>query len=1245
MVPLVDRGRPWAVQSIEVRARVREFLTGLAILLIGVLFAALVAPFLVDFNERRAFVEETLSRAAGTPVSVGGQISLRFLPFPVVKLERVTMGNAASGLAVTADHVSLDIATMPLLKGEIYVMEAVIDRPTVTVAISEEGRFPRFPNLANSSESSSAWPISIETLAVHDGALSLAPTRDAPPMRLTKLDLAIQAAALSGPWRVDGTGNWRGRPVQVRLTTGALDEAGLFRARFGLDRKGGGFRAELDGVIATKGDSGFDGKLRLEGDMAWPEDNDIGIRPVSLTSAIKLTGRSFDISAAEILAGGDEGGFKLTGSGNGRLGRDGGMVLLLDARQIDLDRTLKTEGRAYPPLTEVLSAWRGTFLASDEDLTPSLPVDVTLSVESVLAGGDTIKGLRLETHLDSEGVKLRRGEAQLPGGAKLTASGDIGLAEGGAFFGKASFTAKDFTRFGAWVDGEASGHAARFGEARDVSVEGDFALSASLMGASNLKIGLDKSSLTGLVRYSIPEEGGRSRLDAQLASQGFDLDQLPDLPMMAARLGAIDASIVVDARNVRATRMKDAHAGRVQFKARASEDGLVIDTLDIADLGGANVKASGRLTAVGERVDALVDAPDMAPLTLLFAKLFPGRVASVLSERAKVISPARFTVTAERTSDSARTIRLTFDGTAATTSLSGTSRMNFDDAGLVYQVDATASARDGVVLLQQAGLSVLPSQLNGSGRVTLKAKGDPQAGSDLSYDMDLAGVAATGTLTINREATQATGPFKINTADATPLLGALGFPFPDSTLKTPAQVTGRFEAGSDLIAFKQIDALVSGRKLSGALHYRPTLLKIEGDLKADFISLPVLASFVVGPVGDAVSGSLWPSTRFSEVGPPPLDLVIGLTADSVDTGFGVKLAKLSTQLAWRPDSLEFQALDARLFDAPLSGSLALRRQGNLATYLGKLSVKGVALADVFPRAGLGGSADVQFDGGGSGESLSAFAASLSGGGQMRVSGLTVPTFDLGAVAATTRALDSQRDPPDVRRVTDLISTGLNGGPLRLDELSAPLTASSGVMRFGPIDARQGNAGLQGSLSLDMRVMKLDARLVVDSKDAPKDWIGPPPQVILSLRGLVSGVPTRDIDATNLTNILTTRAVTRELARIEAQESDLRERGFFTRRLKVGRDLEERARRAAEEARIAEEARKAEEARLAEEAKRKAEAEEAQRKAAQDAETQRILDELKAKEDEEALRKKTQQQNLLQGVEQLLNNNSEAQSAP
>ena len=1169
----------------------REFLTGLAILVIGVLFMALVAPLFVDFNERRAFVEETLSRAAGTRIAVGGAISVRFLPFPVVKLEGVTLGSKAAGIEVKADRVALDIGTMPLLKGEIHVMEATVEHPVVSLAILADGHMPKFPALSADGDQSSGWTVRIETLALRNGELSLVPASDAPPVRLSKLDLDVEAAALSGPWHVEGNGQWHGRAVLVRLSTGALDEAGLLRARAGIERKGGGFRAELDGIVSTRGDSGFDGKLRLEGDMAWPEDNDIGVRPVSLTSSIRLAGRGFDISSAEIQAGGVESGFKLTGSGNGKLGRDGGMTLLLDARQIDLDRTLPIEGRNFPPLLDVLSAWRGILLASDQDLTPSIPVDVTLSVESVLAGGDTIKNLRLDTHLDGEGVKLKQGEADLPGGARLIAKGDIGLSEGGAFFGRANFTAKDFPRFGTWLDGETSGRSTRFGEARDIALEGDIALSSSLIGASNLKVRLDKSNLTGLVRYAMAEDGARARLDAQLASDGFDIDQLPDFPMMAARLGAIDASVLIDARNVRTARVKDAHAGRVQMKARASDEGLVIDTLDIADLGGATVKASGRLTAAGEKVEAMVDAPDMAPLSILFGKLFPGRITNAITERARSISPVHMTVSAERLTNSAQSVRLAFDGTAAATNFNGNGRIGFDNAGLSFDLGAKLQSSDAANLLRQAGATIMPLPLTGGARVDLQAKGDQRAGTTVTMAGTLAGVNGSGTFAIDADTTRVTGPLKIETIDAAPLLTSFGMPLPDASIKIPFTGTASLDLNADGVAFKTLDVIALGQKIKGTLIYRPTAARLEGDIKADALPFAGLASLMTGPLADPVAGSLWSSTRFSEMGPPPIDVAITMQVDRLDTGFGAKISNVKTQLLWQPDALEFRSIEGRLFDVPVTGAFTVRRQGGLGTYLGKISVKGVALSDLFPRAGLGGSADIQFDGGGSGESLAAFAASLSGGGQMKISGLTVPGFDINALATTTRALDGERDPPDLKRVTDMVASGMTRGPLQLAELSAPLTGSSGVIRFGPLEAHQGNQGLQGNLALDMRTLKIEGRIVIDTKEVPKDWTAPLPQAILTLKGQTTSGLARDIDVTNLTNIMTTRVVARELARIEAQESDLRERAFFARRLKTERENAERAQREAEEARLADEARKAQE----------------------EAETKRILDELKAKE--------------------------------
>jgi len=55
-------------------------------------------------------------------------------------------------------------------------------------------------------------------------------------------------------------------------------------------------------------------------------------------------------------------------------------------------------------------------------------------------------------------------------------------------------------------------------------------------------------------------------------------------------------------------------------------------------------------------------------------------------------------------------------------------------------------------------------------------------------------------------------------------------------------------------------------------------------------------------------------------------------------------------------------------------------------------------------------ADFEFDAGGSGESLSAFANGLSGGGSMKAKNVMLPGFDVAAVGSVTKALDAERDP-------------------------------------------------------------------------------------------------------------------------------------------------------------------------------------------------------------------------------------------
>jgi hypothetical protein len=210
----------------------------------------------------------------------------------------------------------------------------------------------------------------------------------------------------------------------------------------------------------------------------------------------------------------------------------------------------------------------------------------------------------------------------------------------------------------------------------------------------------------------------------------------------------------------------------------------------------------------------------------------------------------------------------------------------------------------------------------------------------------------------------------------------------------------------------------------------------------------------------------------------------------------------------------------------------------------------------------------------------------------------------------------------------MIATDLLANPLSLKEATAPLTLSGGIARIGPLEFHAMDTVVQSSSLFDLRALRLDGRASLFSDVAPKDWTGPPPQAQVTLRGVIGGSLFRDVDAGNLANLLATRAVARELARLEAQEADLKEKSVLMRRLKMQQEREEEARQAAEAQRLADDAKKAEDARR--------DADEKAKKAAEDAQTKSNATDVSPKQPlVETPPGKTTEQDVLDGVKALL----------
>ncbi|MBC7101902.1 MAG: AsmA family protein, partial [Parvibaculum sp.] len=91
-----------------------SILTYIAGLLVVLLFAALVGPSLVDWNQFREEIEAQASEAAGRPVSIDGDIRFRILPAPHLTLGKIKVGQNPEADSLPSD---LNFATFAEIDG------------------------------------------------------------------------------------------------------------------------------------------------------------------------------------------------------------------------------------------------------------------------------------------------------------------------------------------------------------------------------------------------------------------------------------------------------------------------------------------------------------------------------------------------------------------------------------------------------------------------------------------------------------------------------------------------------------------------------------------------------------------------------------------------------------------------------------------------------------------------------------------------------------------------------------------------------------------------------------------------------------------------------------------------------------------------------------------------------------------------------------------------------------------------
>ncbi len=1126
----------------------RDFLTGLAVAVILVLTAALAGPYFVNWTAHRDRVEREIAHALGRPVQVAGEIKLRLLPTPVLQLAKLTVGADPNAPVLAAESVSLEIATASLLRGEIRVLDATLDGARLDLTLDERGRIAGGGAVRPNS---GATPIAVERFVVRRSTFFLHDVPGGPGRLVTGIDAEARAPSLAGPWRVTGRGSVGGRVNELRLSTGEPEPDGAFRMRAAMFEPEGR-RIDFDGRV---GADAIEGKLQWAGKVALPGPEGLVERNASASAMLRARGRAVTLDAVEI-DGGEETGLKLTGKGAFELGAAGGLSLDLEARTLDLDRA--AGGDAVRAPFAVAALW-GEAIERGERDRPTLPLRIGLSVPAVLLGGDTVRDVFFELRMQGRAVRIEGFKAGLPGSAVLTASGDAGSETGLRFAGPISLTATDAPRLAGWLTGDPSGRSSRLGAGR-LDFRGDVSASPGVIGMRIERLGFDRSSVSGVVRYAPREGTTAGRVQAQLSSERLVLDDLPDLSPLGYGLSGMNVTVLLDARNVGLLRA-GVGAGRVVARLSSDENGLDVETLDIVDVAGATVRARGRLGPNGGRLtaDAEVRRPEAAAAIL--TRFVPGPISAGLAERAPDLGPLRLSLVAERAAGEAAPVTFSLQGNAAGTAVSGRGEWPFA-AGLAgLKATWTAESADVPQFLRQLGLETLPLPVGG--RATATAEMDAATGKGSVRLVVPGGAAAADFM---RQGEGATGTLVVEGEDWGPVLQTVGFPMPDLAARVPVTARARLVSAPDRITAEGLEARVAGQGVTGTLSLLTGANRIEGRLSTDRLDFSTLAAFALGPAAPPRAGSLWSSQRFTPPAPPRFGAALTLEAARLDLPFGPPAENAVIGATWIGERLELRLDSATLGPGTAAGSVALRRDGGRAAATARVALRGVPAELLLGRdQPLSGLVDLDLDGGSVGESPAGLVAGASGAGRIVLRDVRLAKLDPSAAEKAALGAEAA-GVTDGRRVQEIAGRALEEGPFVAGSpVEFSVAVSGGAVKFGSFVVPRGDGILLGAGTHDLKTGRFDMRLVLSAAAPPKGWPAPPPEIAVVWRGSPGSPLVRDVDAGALANLLTTRAVSRELERIEVMELDMRERAFFMRRLRADRERAEQARRAAEEA--------------------------------------------------------------------------------
>jgi large subunit ribosomal protein L24 len=1125
-------------------------LLGLAIAIILALLAALVGPLLLDWGGHRSLFEAEASRLIGVDVRVTGEIDVRLLPSPQLTLNDIKVGRGSD--SIRANSLGIEFALGPLMRGEWRATEVHLAGPQISLGLDAAGHL-QVPNITVAFNPDG---LTIDRLSIEDGKVTLTDAANGASVTLDRLWFNGEARSLVGPFKGEGAVTIGAELYPFRIAAGRYSEEGALKLHVNVDPVNRPLSIEADGALALAGgEPKFDGSLSLTRPVGIASRSATQVtqtlsQPWRVSGKLKASTQSALMEQVEFQYGSEEQGLKLNGVADFKFGKRPRFDGVLSGRQIDLDRALAASDGSRPlpaaAIRELTELGGAVFR-------PTIPIQIGVGIDQITLGGNTVQNLRGDISSDANGWNLDRFEFRAPGFTQVRLSGHLAVgATGAAFTGPAEIEASDPKALAAWLEGRGE---TTQSDLRPLRLRGEVTLGSEKVAIDRLKAEFDRKTITGRLAYVFAAGINKpAKLDAELNAPELDIDAA--LGFGNALLAGSDIDRPHDmtiAADIGRATIAGFVARNASARLKVEADGLQIDRLSVADLGGAAFSANGRIVTAGPspqgsmRLD--LDAPDMTPVMALLARFAP-EAAQALLPRASAMAPAK--LHARLTIDGAAPAtqaKLAIDGSLGKVRVALNGQVNADPIALSIgdmRLEGKLEADDGKALVAMLGLDRMVAANAGPGTLAVNARGAARGELRLDGKLTAGGLEASadGTARIFADNPSAVLRATIVRADAAPLHGPGGGRSP-----LPFTFAGRIAlAGKDL-SLTDINANIGGATVRGKLELalsRPH--RLQGEIEADQIDGASLIAAAIGMPAPARTNNnaawAWSSEPFGDGAFGDFAGQVALKAGRLDLLPRLTAREFRATLRLGKGEFAFDDIAGDIAGGRFAGRVTFRAAEAGLTARGKISITGADAASLLPasaRPPVTGSLGLVAEVEGTGLSPVALIGSLQGTGKIALADAQFAGLDPRAFDAVTRAVD-QGLAIDAVRISDVVSKALESGQLSVKRADGTIAVSAGQVRLGNVTADCKDAALSFAGNLDLTDGSIDARLVLSGSNqaagAKPDIL---PAIFMALKGSAAA-PSRSIDVSALSGWLTLRAVENQAKQLREIEGASRQPG-------------------------------------------------------------------------------------------------------